>query len=449
MPASGGVFIAHPGTQHSYQAALALQERGLLRRYLTGTLYHRQTGGPVNFLLHALPEKQRGRVERQIRRRRLDALDESLVSSMDLIEIGHAVADRLGLPPAIGFKLFQFRQERFQQHAARMVERLRPRVVVCYDSAALHVFEAARRVGATCVLDQSIGHVTQLVRQFEAAGLEHRQSQEFVTDSLAEVRAADVIVTSSEYVVTGLKEAGIPKERVIAIPYGVDLTTFSPRANRGGNGRVQALYVGHISKRKGVSYVVDAFARAGLPELELTLLGRRVDDVNIAAAEVGGLKHVEAVPHHEVAEYYRRADFFVQMSLHESSAMTVFEALASGLPVITTPNSGSVVRDGIEGFVINPRDVDALAERMRVLTQDVGLREKMSHNARSRAEQFSWERYRERFGALMNDLARGGRERAVETLAAHREQMAAVLGTESQGRTLSHVGAAAGNGHEE
>lgn len=448
MPVNGGVFVAHPGTQHSYQAALALQERGLLRRYLTGTLYYRRTGGVVGLLLRALPPKQREGFERKIRRRRLEGLDDSRVSSMDLIEIVHSVADHLGLPPAIGLRLFQFRQERFQRHAARMVEQLRPRVVVCYDSAALHVFAAARRVGAMCVLDQSIGHVTQLVRQFEAAGLEHGQLEEFVSNSLAEARAADVIVTSSEYVVTGLKEAGLPAARIIAIPYGVDLRTFSPRAGRGGREKVQALYVGHISKRKGVAYVVDAFSRAHLPQLELTLLGRRVDDVRITT-NIEGLKQVEAVPHHEVAGYYQHSDFFVQMSLHESSAMTVFEALASGLPVITTPNSGSVVRDGIEGFVISPRDVGALADRMRLLTQDVVMRERMSQNARKRAEQFGWERYRERFGALMQDLAEVGPERSLETLAVHRERMAAVLGTESHGRTLSHVGAAAGNGHEE
>jgi hypothetical protein len=86
---------------------------------------------------------------------------------------------------------------------------------------------------------------------------------------------------------------------------------------------------------------------------------------------------------------------------------------------------------------------------MTVLTEDAALRERMSQNARRRAEQFSWERYRERFGALMQDLAHAGRERALETLAVHREQMEALLGTESQGRTLSHVGTAAGNGHEE
>ncbi|MFL5559907.1 MAG: glycosyltransferase family 4 protein [Gemmatimonadaceae bacterium] len=449
MPASGGVFIAHPGTQHSYQAALALQERGLLRRYLTGTLYNRGGKGTVGMLMRVLPSRLRSKIERQVRRRRLEGLNESLISSMDMIEIVHSVADRAGLPPAVGFRFYQFRQQRFQRHAARMVERLKPSVVVCYDTAALEVFEAARRVGAICVLDQSIGHVTQLIRQFEAAGLEHRQSAEFVADSLSEIRAADVIVTSSQYVVDGLKDAGIREERVIAIPYGVDLTTFTPRADRGGKKQVEALYVGHISRRKGVSYVVDGFSRAALPQLQLTLLGKRVDDVSIESKGSARLKHVAAVPHQEVAEYYRRSDFFVQMSLHESAAMTVFEALASGLPVITTPNSGSVVRDGIEGFLIAPRDEDALAERMRTLTEDVALREQMSRHARRRAEQFSWERYRERFGSLMQDLARVGKNGALEAFAMHRERMAAVLGTESHGRTLSHVGAAAGNGHEE
>jgi hypothetical protein len=156
-----------------------------------------------------------------------------------------------------------------------------------------------------------------------------------------------------------------------------------------------------------------------------------------------------------VHEAYRRADLFIQMSLHESSALTVFEALASGLPVITTPNSGSVVRDGVEGFVVAPGDVAALADRVTRLVEDRALREEMGRNARRRAEGFSWERYRERFGSLIVDLVRAEPDRRQRVVDDHRRRMADVLGTVGEaglgvGGASSTPGAiGAGNGGED
>jgi glycosyltransferase involved in cell wall biosynthesis len=83
-----------------------------------------------------------------------------------------------------------------------------------------------------------------------------------------------------------------------------------------------------------------------------------------------------------------------------------YEALACGLPVVTTPNAGSVVRDGVEGFVAPVRDSAALADRIEQIVADRSLRDRLSRNARARASEFTWERYGERLvGALqgLND----------------------------------------------
>jgi glycosyltransferase involved in cell wall biosynthesis len=76
--------------------------------------------------------------------------------------------------------------------------------------------------------------------------------------------------------------------------------------------------------------------------------------------------------------------------------MVQLEALASGLPVITTPNAGSVMRDGVDGFVVPIRDAEALAEKIELLAKNPELLAWMSHNARERAQEFSWEKYGER-----------------------------------------------------
>jgi glycosyltransferase involved in cell wall biosynthesis len=87
------------------------------------------------------------------------------------------------------------------------------------------------------------------------------------------------------------------------------------------------------------------------------------------------------------------ADVFVFPSLFEGSAVVTYEALACGLPSVVTPGSGSVVQDGVDGFVIEPRDVEALARRMEELGNSPQLRARMSLAARARALAYDWPRY--------------------------------------------------------
>jgi glycosyltransferase involved in cell wall biosynthesis len=106
-----------------------------------------------------------------------------------------------------------------------------------------------------------------------------------------------------------------------------------------------------------------------------------------------------------VHRYFQQADVFVYPSLHEGSALAIYEALASGLPVITTPNSGSVVRDGLDGFVVPIRDVEALKEKIVALCENGDMRKEIECNARRRSEQFTWEAYRRRLAEIMRRLA--------------------------------------------
>ena len=106
--------------------------------------------------------------------------------------------------------------------------------------------------------------------------------------------------------------------------------------------------------------------------------------------------------HDALAEIYHRADVFVLPSLHEGSALVTYEALASGVPVIATPNAGSVVRDGVEGFLVPVGEIDPLAERLFDVYRDPERRREMARAARRRAEEFSWPAYGERLAAAVS-----------------------------------------------
>jgi len=167
--------------------------------------------------------------------------------------------------------------------------------------------------------------------------------------------------------------------------------------------------VGQLSQRKGIKYLLEAFRNLRLPGAELVLVG------NVAGSGKGLLhyrdmfQHVPNVPHSEVHQWFEQADIFVYPSLHEGSPLAIYEALACGLPVITTPNSGSVVQDGIQGYVVPIRDVERLKEKILLLYENRELCQQMSRKARLRAEEFTWAAYRRRLAhVLLNLLAAKG-----------------------------------------
>jgi glycosyltransferase involved in cell wall biosynthesis len=102
------------------------------------------------------------------------------------------------------------------------------------------------------------------------------------------------------------------------------------------------------------------------------------------------------------------ADVFLLPSICEGSALAIHEALAAGLPVVTTPNSGSVVRDGVDGYVVPVRDVDAIVDRLTRLIDPV-LRAEMGRNARARAAEFNKAIYTDRLAKILIERFRSGR----------------------------------------
>jgi len=106
-----------------------------------------------------------------------------------------------------------------------------------------------------------------------------------------------------------------------------------------------------------------------------------------------------------MAEHYAWADVFLLPSICEGSATVCYEALAAGLPVVTTENAGSVVRDGIDGFIVPIRDAAAVVARLETLDRDRPLLESMARAARERAREFTLEKYGERLLAALSAAA--------------------------------------------
>lgn len=224
----------------------------------------------------------------------------------------------------------------------------------------------------------------------------------------AECALADIILVGSSFARDSFVAEGVPAEKLTVVPYGADVSAFVPAQDEVRQTAAQAfrlLFVGQIGQRKGISYLLRAYDEFRGPGTKLTLVGSFYGRADSLDPYRYLFEHIPHIPQAELAKHYRDADVFVFPTLIEGLGMVVLEAMASGLPVITTPNGpGDIVRDGIDGFVVPIRDTGAIVEKLEYLRANPDRRREMGHNARQRALEYTWRAYQERAVQTLQQL---------------------------------------------
>lgn len=196
----------------------------------------------------------------------------------------------------------------------------------------------------------------------------HPRMQQRVREELS---SADAIRVCSQLAAQTFVERGAREAAITVIPIGIDLAHFHTVPRTDDVFRVLA--VASIDPRKGMVYLLRAFAQAALPGAELVIIGGTGDRWSRALMADYRTRHpnirVEAmdVAATPVTRHYGRASVVVHPALEDGFGLVIPQALACGRPVIATRQSGASehIRDGDTGFVIEARDVDALVDRLR------------------------------------------------------------------------------------
>jgi len=277
-------------------------------------------------------------------------------------------------------------------------------------SYSYYAFDAFRSYGRPGALFQLHPHPLSVRRILERELADHPECapslkkewelslpQEDFDHLVAEPRMADRFLAASSFTRSTLIENGAAPEAIRVIPYGVDLDRFQPGEHAARvSGPLRLLFVGAINQRKGIKYLLQALRMMGPAPVEVTVCGRIVDDL---ALFVPFASRVEVRPYvslPELLEAYRRADLFVFPSVAEGFAQVLLEALASGVPILSTTHTAApdLIEEGREGFIVEPRRPDLLASRIEwAMNHRVQLAD-MRMAARRRAELFTWERFR-------------------------------------------------------
>lgn len=291
-------------------------------------------------------------------------------------------------------------------------------VVWGFNGASLELFRVAKAQGRRCILEQTIlpAELEFSLMRGELArwpgwqpGLQLPESDsEVIQRARQEWELADCIVAGSDFVRAGLETCGVPTTRIRVVPYGVDVARFrSAEAGQRRTGEpLRVLFAGEVGLRKGVPDLLHALAMLGPGKVQARFAGR----VALARERIAPSSEVATflgpVPRTQMPDLYRWADVFVLPSIVEGSATVTYEALLTGLPVVTTPNAGSIVEDRVNGFVVPIRNPGALAEAIGRYADDHSLlashrlATSNSHSAAGLA------RYREDLVRVVRDLMR-------------------------------------------
>lgn len=217
-------------------------------------------------------------------------------------------------------------------------------------------------------------------------------------------------LVASTFTKQTLTEQGIPAERVSVIPYGIDLERFNVVKNtRRATGPLQLLFVGTICQRKGIKYLLEALDLLPAGSVELTVCGRPVDDLALFRNQKTPIRVHPSISAQGLLDAYRAADIFVFPSLAEGFGHVLLEAMASGLPIISTTRTAAtdLVRQGREGLVIDPGSASQIAsaiEHFLKRPEDVAT---MGRAARDRAEHFTWARFRASIATVVSEILSG------------------------------------------
>ena len=406
------VGLFHPGTQHSRVTATALQSLGRLSWYATSIFQH--PGARLTRMAERLPEPLSGTVLRELERFTHPALDPALVMTQGWHEWVERLATRAGFS-RLARRLNSAGNADFGQRLEELVRRDAPLVLWGFDGSSRTVFEQEAARDCPKVLDRTIGDWrawNALLPQL------HEQHGDWLDESTravgptaidrddAEYAAATRILCPSAFVADSIRQHSIVPgvaDKLEVLPYCFDPALFTSPSPPRLQGPVRFLFVGQLSARKGVQHVLEAMAQLPARDAQLTLVGGRHVPARMLARYAGRITWHPAVPRREVPALMRAHDVLLLPSWFEGSAITLLEALASGLAVIATSQAG-VGPTERSGITIARPDTQLLLTAMLELIREPERLAAMRPAAPTDAAQYNFARYSAGIATFLDTL---------------------------------------------
>lgn len=409
------VAVFHPGTQHSWQTATAVQQLGRLEWYAT-SIFHRPERFPYA-LAPVLPGRLRRMAEREFARFAHPALDPALVRTMGAYEWLERFARRSGAERLA--QAFDRKGNRsFASGMEKLVAQDRPFALWGFDGVSGDVFAQPAARDRLRILDRTtpdmralrpiLADLRERYGDWFTPEAEH-VTQTRIDQDESEYELADVIVVGSEYAATTIREHSSSETaaKVRVLPYCYDETLFGnqPAPRRiAPDEPVRFLFSGRAWPAKGIQHALEAIASLPRGQARLTVVGH----FNVPASTLGRFEehfdHVPQVPRAEMPALMASHHVLLFPSYFEGAGLTLLEAMASGMALIQGPNAFHAVSEST-GIMLEKPDSDLLREAMLALISDRERLQAMRQQAQIDAAAHDFAHYRDNIAALLAKFA--------------------------------------------
>jgi glycosyltransferase involved in cell wall biosynthesis len=387
------VLVTHPHVA-PFAAGLAetLEAEGKLAAFFTGVASDGRgwSGRVAGALAARYPA---------LRNRALPGVPAPRLRALSAVELGVRLSARTPASRLPGFGLYD---ALFTAHDLAVSLSRWPRAttaVYAYEDGALRTFRRARRRGLDRIWDLPIPHyqtIEEILKdEFRrwpgaAIGPPHSEPDRKRRRKDEELALATKVSVASTFTRSSLERLGV-RVPIVVSAYGFPAADF-PLRERPPSGRFRVLSVGTQDLRKGTPYLLEAWKRAAIPDAELHLVGPLRLAKSFLDPYAGLFQHFPYVPKAALGPHYAGADLLAFPTLGDGFGIVIQEAMCTGTAVVTTACGGGpdCITDGVDGWIVPPRDIDALVERFRAAAADRDRTAAIGRAARTRAERWSW-----------------------------------------------------------
>lgn len=407
------VLLTHPGTQYSPMLATQLAKQGILYKYATGVVF---PDAPNSWWWRWLGKLGM----QQVAKKRLAA--------------GVAVGEMHWQPWPELWAMFRQRVLKHQNDPVfyqrnAWFQRQLPQgliaesdIVIGFDTSSWILANRVKQAGKLFVLDASIAHplakeavFENVVRRYPQWGQELAPKRaKNIAVELQEMERADHIVVASSFTKNSYLQHGVAAEKISVNPYGTDLSFFNSKwagetpfsAPKKADDGLVFFFFGSITARKGFPWLCDIWEKfyAKYPNCKLVAGGYGQPPAGFLLP--AGIQLIGAIHPQQRSQWFKAADVFVFPSFFEGFAQVIIEAMASGLPVITTTHTAApdMMTSGKEGFVIAPGSDTDLVQALSFFAENPQQIEPMGRQARQLVEGYTWEAYGSRWKTILETM---------------------------------------------
>ncbi len=411
------VSVAMLGSRNHYAIPFILNKAGLLEKFYTDSYIGNK---PLleSILRLILKVYNKGFIKKWLTRNH-DGIDSNRVKSNEILGIKYAIERKRTVSYVELEKIFVKFNAEFCNWIIRELQKERnlPDAFYGFNGASYELFEYLKGKNIITILEQTliphkleyeiINDEIEKWKEWEKIEIKRNVNSELCERELKEYKLSDYIIAPSAFVKTGLINLGVPSNKIILIPYGVDTSQFSYKRRIFKNRPLKIVFMGEVGLRKGVPYLLEAVKKLGKKNVHLKLAGSISLKQEIISRYLDCAEFLGHRPKSEILSLLYWADVFILPSLAEGSAISIYEALSTGLPVITTPNSGSLVENGKTGIIIKSGSADEIENAIRNFLDNPKLVEEYSYNTFKNRNLYDIKRYQGDVLNFISEIHRG------------------------------------------